>query len=82
MFALPTGLHFAEPDAPAELHGAFAALAAVVAPLCTEPDAATEAFWAALHGLAALERDGRIRPAFRGDRVKLVVKAVGRRAER
>ena len=76
MFVLPSGLHFAEADAPPELHEAFGALAAVIAPFCNDVEVATEAFWAALHGLAELERDGRIRPAFRGHRINLVVQTV------
>ena len=76
MFVLPSGLRFAEPDAPPELHGAFAALAAVIAPFSNDVEVATEAFWAALHGLAELERDGRIRPAFRAHRINLVVQTV------
>jgi AcrR family transcriptional regulator len=77
MFVLPSGLRFAEADAPPELHEAFAALAAVIAPFCNnDVEVATEAFWAALHGLAELERDGRIRPAFRAHRINLVVQTV------
>jgi AcrR family transcriptional regulator len=79
MFVLPSGLRFAEADAPPELHEAFAALAAVIAPFCNnnnDVEVATEAFWAALHGLAELERDGRIRPAFRAQRINLVVQTV------
>lgn len=76
MFVLPSGLHFAEADAPPELHEAFGALAAVIAPFCSDVEVATEAFWAALHGLAELERDGRIRPAFRAHRIALVVQTV------
>lgn len=76
MFVLPSGLHFAEADAPPQLHEAFRALAAVIAPFCSDVEAATETFWAALHGLAQLERDGRIRPAFRAQRVNLLVQTV------
>lgn len=76
MFVLPSGLRFAEPDAPPALRDAFDALVAVIAPFCRDVELATETFWAALHGLAALERDGRIRPAFRTDRINLVVRTI------
>jgi hypothetical protein len=36
----------------------------------------SETFWAALHGLAALDRSGRIRPSARGKRIALVVRAI------
>jgi hypothetical protein len=36
----------------------------------------TETFWAALHGLAELERSGRIRPGMRDKRIALVVQAI------
>lgn len=75
MFVLPTALRFTQSDAAAELHAAFEALAAAVAPYCADLDAGTETFWAALHGLVQLERVGRIRPAARVDRLKLLVSA-------
>lgn len=75
MFVLPTDLRFARANTPPELRAAFGALAAVVAPFCadTDTDTAAETLWAALHGLAELERAGRIRPAARGERILLVV---------
>ena len=73
MFTLPTGLRFAQEDTRSELHAAFAALAAVVMPTHADDGTATETFWAALHGLADLERSGRIRPAARAERVSLLV---------
>ncbi len=73
MFTLPTGLRFAEGDTRPELSSAFAALAAVVAPSSADVELATETFWAALHGLAELERSNRIRHAARVERVALVV---------
>lgn len=72
MFTTPTSLRFAASDTAPELHAAFAALAAVVAPSGRD-ETATETFWAFLHGLAELERSGRIRPGARDDRVALVV---------
>ncbi len=76
MFTLPTGLRFARADTEPELRSAFAALAAVVAPSSADVDVATETFWAALHGLAELERSGRIRQGARLERVALVVRAL------
>jgi len=76
MFTLPTELHFAAADTRAELHAGFDAIAAVVAPFCADVEVATETFWAALHGLIELERSGRIRPAFRVERVRRVVRAL------
>ncbi|WP_338829303.1 TetR/AcrR family transcriptional regulator [Bradyrhizobium sp. 27S5] len=76
MFILPTGLRFAEAGTRPELRAGFEALAAVVAPFCVDVAVVTETFWAALHGLAALERSGRIRPSARGERIALVVRAI------
>lgn len=62
IFTLAEGLPFGV-DAPEVLKAAFAELFAVFAPLAgdRDPDAFTEVGWAALHGLAALGRDGRLR---------------------
>jgi AcrR family transcriptional regulator len=76
MFTLPTGLRFAEAETRSELKDAFEALAAVVAPSSTDVEVATETFWAALHGLAQLERSGRIRHSARTERVALVVRGL------
>lgn len=76
MFILPTSLRFAEAGTRPELRAAFESLAAVITPFCANVEDVTETFWAALHGLAALERSGRIRPKMRGERVALVVRAI------
>ena len=76
MFTMPTGLRFAEADTRAELKDAFAALAEVVAPSTGNGELITETFWAALHGLAELERGGRIRPGAREERVSLLVRGL------
>lgn len=73
MFILPSGLRFARSDTPQQLRKTFAALSAVIAPFCEDVEAAAETFWASLHGLAELERHGRIRPAFRTHRLSLIV---------
>jgi AcrR family transcriptional regulator len=76
MFVLPTDLRFGEAETRPELRAGFEALATVVAPFCVDVDTATETFWAALHGLAELERAGRIRPSASAERVRLVVGAL------
>ncbi len=75
MFTLPTDLRFAEADTKPELRAGFDALAAVVTPFCVDVDVVTETFWAALHGLADLERSRRVRPAAQDDRIAFVVRA-------
>ncbi len=76
MFIMPTVLRFAEADTPLELKDAFAALASVVTPSSSDAEVATETFWAVLHGLAELERSGRIRRIARDERLALVVNAL------
>jgi AcrR family transcriptional regulator len=76
MFILPTVLRFAEARTRPELRAAFEALAAVVTPFCVDVAVVTETFWAALHGLAELERSGRVRRSARGERIALVVRAI------
>lgn len=76
MFVAPVDLAFAQADTPQPLRDAFDALAKVVAPFCADAELATETCWAALHGAAELERHGRIRPALRGARVKLIVRSL------
>ena len=76
MFVLPTDLRFATSDTQPELRAGFAAMAAVVAPFCADVELVTETFWAALHGFAALEQSGRIRPGARDARLALLVGAI------
>ena len=76
MFILPTDLRFAEAGTRPELRAGFEALAAVVTPFCVDVAVVTESFWAALHGLAELDRAGRIRPGARGERIALVIRAI------
>ena len=76
MFVRPTVLRFAEAGTRAELRAGFDALADVVAPFCADVALVTETFWAALHGLAELERSGRTRPSAHGERIALVVRAI------
>ncbi|WP_413726179.1 TetR/AcrR family transcriptional regulator [Sodalis sp. RH16] len=76
MFILPTDLRFAEAETRPELRAAFDAIATVITPFCDDEELVTETFWAALHGLAELERSGRIRPGARVERIMLVVRAL------
>lgn len=76
MFNLPTQLRFAEAETRSELRTAFEAIAVAVSPFCVDAETATETFWAALHGLAELERSGRVRPGMRDKRIALVVQAI------
>ena len=76
MFVLPTNLRFAHAGTKPELRAAFGALAAVVTPFCADSELVTETFWSTLHGLAALERSGRIRSRARAERVGLVIRAI------
>src|SRR5262249_6842680 len=82
MFILPTNFRFAEAGSRPAFQVAFGALAAVARPFCTDVAVVTETFWAALHGLAELERSGRIRPTARGERLALVVRAIAGSASR
>jgi len=76
MFILPTQLMFAEAETRAELRDGFEAITAVVSPFCTDVEIVTETFWAALHGLAELERSGRVRSGMHEKRIALVVQAI------
>ncbi|MBB6483204.1 TetR/AcrR family transcriptional regulator [Rhizobium lusitanum] len=76
MFILPTQLIFAEAETRAELRDGFEAITAVVSPFCMDVEIVTETFWAALHGLAELERSGRVRPGMHEKRIALVVQAI------
>jgi AcrR family transcriptional regulator len=73
MFAMQTGLSFAQGDTKPELSDAFSALAAIVTPQAGDAETATEVLWAALHGLAELQRSGRIRGDVRDAHVVLLV---------
>lgn len=70
---LPSGLRFAKSDTPQSLRDTFGAMMAIVEPFCENAELATEAFWATLHRLAELERHGRIRAAFRKERVTFFI---------
>jgi AcrR family transcriptional regulator len=74
IFTLAEGLPFGA-DAPEALKAAFAEIYAVFAPLAgdRDPDAFTEVGWAAIHGLASLGRDGRLRPDLLEQRLPILL---------
>ncbi|MBF6174594.1 TetR/AcrR family transcriptional regulator [Nocardia blacklockiae] len=75
IFGLDVDLKFG-PEAPQALRDAFGELAAVFGPFAGDDDVETftEVAWSALHGLATLERDGRLRPDFRDERLAILVR--------
>ncbi|MGV9411963.1 TetR/AcrR family transcriptional regulator [Nocardia sp. NPDC003693] len=74
MFLLRTELKFG-PDAPDILKECFVELLLTFAPFAPPHDAETftEVAWSALHGLATLDRGGRLRPDFRAQRLDILV---------
>ncbi|WP_405485483.1 TetR/AcrR family transcriptional regulator [Nocardia sp. NBC_00511] len=74
MFLLRTELTFG-PDAPQLLKDAFVELLLTFAPFAAPDDAETftEVAWSSLHGLATLDRGGRLRPDFRADRLDILL---------
>lgn len=75
MFTRATALPFAAQDTPPQLSAGFAELRQAVGLIADEVDvdALTEVFFAALHGLVTLSRDGRLRPGYDSDRLRLLV---------
>jgi len=76
MFTLTSDLSFGTDQSPAVLKAAFGEFAAVVRPLAgpgTDEETLAETFWAALHGLVALDGSHRLRPGRTADRVDLLV---------
>ncbi|GAA5087767.1 TetR/AcrR family transcriptional regulator [Nocardia iowensis] len=74
MFMMNTDLVFGL-AAPKPLRDAFAELEALFRPFVDEADlgARTEVAWAAIHGLATLDRGGRLRPELREQRLAILV---------
>jgi AcrR family transcriptional regulator len=74
MFTRATTLHFAADDTPPQLEAAFAGLRSVVQAISdrADVDTTTEVVWAALHGLATLNRSGRLRPDHEFERIELL----------
>ena len=79
MFTRTTTLHFAAEDTPPQLTRAFGELRATVAAIVAESevDTLTEVVWAALHGLATLGRNGRLRPDCEVQRIELLAALFG-----
>lgn len=76
MFQLDGGLAFARDDTPQPLKDAFAALLDTLGEVAgdgVDPGLFTELFWAALHGLATLTREGRLPPEYAEQRTELLV---------
>ncbi|MEU8712932.1 TetR/AcrR family transcriptional regulator [Streptomyces sp. NPDC048663] len=77
MFTHRVDLPFAAPEAPEALRAAFTEILLAVEPVARpgeDPGLLTETFWAALHGLVTLTRDGRL-PA--GDHEKRLALLIG-----
>ncbi|APA96128.1 TetR/AcrR family transcriptional regulator [Nocardia seriolae] len=74
MFVLHTDLKFG-PDAPQALKDAFRELLLTFAPFAPphDPETFTEVAWSTLHGLATLDRSGRLRPDFRDGRLEILI---------
>ncbi|MFF4244823.1 TetR/AcrR family transcriptional regulator [Streptomyces sp. NPDC001822] len=76
MFQLDGGLAFAREDTPEPLKDAFAALMECLEEVAGDgvhPGLFTEVFWAALHGLATLTREGRLPAGDAEARTELLV---------
>ena len=76
LFQLDGGLAYAQEDTPEPLKDAFAALLESLGEVAGDgvhPGLFTETFWAALHGLATLTREGRLPPEDTEQRVELLV---------
>ncbi|WP_280418539.1 TetR/AcrR family transcriptional regulator [Nocardia carnea] len=73
MFVLPTDLTFGE-GAPEPLRNAFSELVTTFAPFAasTDVETLTETIWSTLHGLATLERNNRLRPGHRTERLAIL----------
>ena len=75
MFTHTVELQFATPDGPAYLREGFGELLQAVEPLAgdDDPGVLTETFWASLHGLAMLERSGRLPVPLHDERLRLLL---------
>ncbi|MGW2092862.1 TetR/AcrR family transcriptional regulator [Promicromonospora sukumoe] len=75
MFTHAVEVRFADADGPAYLREGFGELLQAVEPLAgdDDPGIVTETFWASLHGLAMLERSGRLPAAAYDQRLGLLI---------
>ncbi|ODR11651.1 TetR family transcriptional regulator [Mycolicibacillus koreensis] len=80
MFTRATLLRFAAPETPEPVTAAYAELRSVVAAVADGRDVDTfaEVVWAALHGLATLDRDGRLRREYRDARLEALIDVLAR----
>jgi AcrR family transcriptional regulator len=74
MFLMPTGLRFAAADVPAPMRTAFTALGRA---LGIADDVRTEIAWSLLHGVASLDRAGRLSAGAGGRRLAEVQRLLG-----
>ena len=74
MFLMPTGLRFAAADVPEPMRAAFTALGRA---LGIADDVRTEVAWSLLHGVASLDRAGRLSPGARGRRLAELERLLG-----
>ena len=71
---MPTGLRFAAADVPAPMRVAFTALGRA---LGIGDDVRTEIAWSLLHGVASLDRAGRLSAGARGRRLEELERLLG-----
>lgn len=76
MFILPIAVTFASDATPSPLRAAFAELAGALEPFDAHPERRAEVAWAALHGLAALTRGGRLPQGAQPARLDLLVRQI------
>ena len=74
MFLMPTGLRFAAADVPAPMRSAFTSLGRA---LGTTDDIRTEIAWGLLHGVASLDRAGRLSAGARCRRLAELERLLG-----
>ena len=72
MFALPIAVTFGTEESEVELKEAFDQITAAL-PDQDDVDTAAEVLWSSLHGLAMLERSGRLRPSKSRERITRLV---------
>jgi len=84
LFTLPTTLEFGGENSPPELVAAFTVLIDTFAPMAAGRDVETftEMAWSAMHGQVILDRDSRLRPTHRRQRMAMLLDALTRKADR
>ncbi|MDE9366452.1 WHG domain-containing protein [Luteipulveratus sp. YIM 133132] len=73
IFSMPLDVEFGGRESPEPMRDAFAALADGLDAHGDDPETWTEVAWSALHGLAVLSRDHRLRPRARTARISALV---------